>query len=79
MPKEIKEKIEEFEEIDLGIIGDYLDDKFRGILARKKYNKQDIFDVLDYIRQLLAQEKQKWVKKLWGKTKKLTLPQRLKK
>ena len=51
--KEIKENWEEEE------LKSYLKTKFTGILARKKWDKDDIGDVLDLVEELLKSEKEK--------------------
>ena len=40
----------------------YLRAKFIGILAREKWNKNDIEDVLDGMKELLKSEREKWEK-----------------
>ena len=38
----------------------YLKDKFTGILAREKWDMDDIGDVLDLVKELLESEREKW-------------------
>ena len=41
-------------------IRSYLKDKFTGILAREKWDIDDIGDVLDLVKELLKSEREKW-------------------
>ena len=52
MPKEKTEKREKE-------LRSYLKDKFTGILARKKWDMDDIGDVLDLVKELLKSEREK--------------------
>jgi len=60
MPKKKIEKIEIWEKE----FKSYLKAKFKGILARKKWYKDDIEDVLDCIKEFLKPEKEKWLEKI---------------
>ena len=40
----------------------YLKDKFTGILAREKWDMDDIGDVLDLVKELLQSEREEWEK-----------------
>ena len=42
----------------------YLKDKFTGILARKKWDMDDIGDVLDLVKELLKSEREKLLEKI---------------
>ena len=53
-----KEKTEKWEKE----LRSYLKDKFTGILAREKWDMDDIRDVLDLVKELLQSEREEWEK-----------------
>ena len=45
----------------------YLKDKFTGILAREKWDMDDIGDILDLVKELLKSEREETVKEMKNK------------